>query len=189
MKRLWIQQYQRLTSLQIIGIVLLFIGIIILIGIGIATIFETSTSALIDDESTLVAIAFLFIMLAIALIYPDMLKSPDNSSYSVMRIAVFMIVSLFSFLVAKIGWNCKSMADFQVHSGWAAIISATLGSKAIQSLGENNVFGKKPPVVPSSTNAYFSTNGPPPNPPVHNAASISHKPPPNAPTNISFNNQ
>jgi hypothetical protein len=76
--------------LQMVGIVLLLTGIFTLIGVGIYDFFASKPHA----DNGLAAAGFFSIMISMALLYPDMLKGPDNSTSS-MRVAVFMIVSVF----------------------------------------------------------------------------------------------
>src|SRR5664279_4796959 len=72
MKRQWIQKHQRLTRFQIIGLALMSAGLIIFAGIAIASlnIFPLKTTPI--DESKLVAIAILFIMVGFAFSYPEL---------------------------------------------------------------------------------------------------------------------
>jgi len=95
-----------------------------------------------NDASTIQSVGFLFIMIGIALRFPEMLMSEPKGGLSTMRVAIFMVVSVFIFLCTKIGWYCKSFAEFKMDSTWGYIIGAALGSKAVQSLGENKAFTK-----------------------------------------------
>lgn len=188
MKRQWIQKHQRLTRFQIIGLSLISIGLIIFAGIAIASlnIFPLKTTPI--DESKLVAIAILFIMIGFAFTYPELLMGPDKTTYSVMRTAVFFIICLFTFLIAKIGWNATSLADFQINAGWAAIITAALGSKAVQSLGENRAAADEKAsvsvTIPGGKNNMFSASATMTDTLIHNPAQISQTPPTAPPPHI-----
>jgi len=54
-----------------------------------------------------------------------------------------MIVSVFVFLCVKQFWQLDNVSDFKLDSTWGYVITAALGSKAVQSIGENIAF-KKP---------------------------------------------
>ena len=188
MKRQWIQKHQRLTRFQIIGLALMSIGLIIFAGIAIASlnIFPLKTTAI--DESKLVAISLLFIMVGFAFSYPELLMGPDKTSYSVMRTVVFFIVCLFVFLIAKIGWNATSLADFQINAGWAAIITAALGSKAVQTFGEAKAAATENTnvsvTIPGGKNNMFSASATMSDTLIHNPAQISQTPPTTPPPHI-----
>ena len=188
MKRQWIQKHQRLTRFQIIGLALMATGLIIFAGIAIASlnIFPLKTTAI--DESKLVAIAILFIMVGFAFSYPELLMGPDKTSYSVMRTAVFFIVCLFVFLIAKIGWNATSLADFQINAGWAAIITAALGSKAVQTFGEAKAATTENTnvsvTIPGGKNNMFNASATLSDTLIHNPAQISQTPPTTPPPHI-----
>ncbi len=156
MDRRVISQNQKLTILQIVGLVMLLLGVLSLIGIGIYVLTEKPDSS---AESTIAAVSFFLIMMGIAFVYPDMLKSPHNSGTSAMRVVVFMIVSVFVILVVKIYWGCKA-GEFKLDGNWAALIGAALGSKALQSLGENRAFTKNGPPLKQNpaANPLFKNN-------------------------------
>jgi hypothetical protein len=96
-------------------------------------------------------------MMGIVLLFPDMLKDGDKS-LSTMRVAVFMIVSVFSILCIKSFWDAGIQ---KLDGSWAAVIIAALGGKAIQSLGENNVFGSAGNQNPLTENPLFNGQAPP----------------------------
>jgi hypothetical protein len=183
MKRLVIQQPEKMTLLQIIGLALILFGVLSLVAIAFQSLNDKSVS-----DNTFAAVAFFLIMIGFSLTFPGMLKSSTNK-YSTMRIVVFMIVSLFVFLCVKIGWNCTELKDFKIDSTWGIILSAALGGKVVQSLGENNVFSRNQgtSLPANSSGGPGSTGQPGPNPspgppgsadiPVHDQTTISAKPP------------
>jgi len=137
MKRRFLLQSQRLTILQIIGASILILGVVALIGIVMYDFTEPKSS----NENNVAAVGVFLIMMGIALLFPDMLKGNDKETTSAMRVAVFMVVSIFSILAVKVFWGCKP-EEFSLNPNWAWLVGAALGSKAVQSLGENGVFGR-----------------------------------------------
>lgn len=87
------------------------------------------------DMGTLAAVLFFFVMLGIALVYPDMLKERSGATSS-MRVCVFMVVSAFTITVIKTGWNIIDPAKFAVDNSWVYIIGIALGAKTVQYYGE-----------------------------------------------------
>lgn len=114
---------------------MVMLGVLTLLIIAIAAFLSESPDG---KMSSLIAIGFFFIMLGLAFFYPDMLRSETKDTISTMRVVVYMIVSVFVFLSVKIGWSAEGFRDFVLDRTWAWILAITLGSKAIQSLGENN---------------------------------------------------
>ncbi len=150
-----------LTLLQCIGVFFLVAGCAVL-----ATLLFKQAD---DNASTFAAMGFLSIMLSIVFIFPNTLTGGKNDTTSTMRIAVFMVVGVFVFLCVKSFWKLTSLKDFALNGTWGVIIAAAFGGKAIQSLGENNVFSKPssstPPPIPgpkSGPPVVSSTMGPPP---------------------------
>jgi hypothetical protein len=184
MKRLFIQQRDRMTHLQIIGVVLILSGLLALIIIVFRSLEDKSGS-----DNTFAAVAFFFIMIGFSLTFPALLMSNTKGGYSTLRIAVFMIVCVFVFLCVKIGWNCTDLKDFKLDSTWGVILTAALGSKAIQSWGENQVFSRNQGMgitgdsagnpVNSGKPLANSSPGPPgsSSTPIHDQGTLSNKPP------------
>jgi uncharacterized membrane protein len=123
--------------LQIAGIILLLAGIVILI---IVALYDFAAPKPRSDDSSLAATGFFAILLGIAMLYPDMLKGPDNST-SAMRVAVFMVVSVFVILTIKVFWSCDAIERFKLDHIWAYVLGIALGGKVVQSAWENNIFG------------------------------------------------
>lgn len=182
MERLLIDQDKKITIFQIIGAILLLLGIVALLIIGISSYFEGKE----DNDGTFVAIGFFFIMMGIALLFPGMLRSDSKGGLSTMRIAVFMVVSVFVFLCIKIGWSCQSFSNFKLDSTWGYIIAAALGSKAVQSLGENNIFGKSTnnPNSSQQNTLFNNSSSPSEGAPFHDPSKINPNPPSYRPVNI-----
>jgi O-antigen/teichoic acid export membrane protein len=130
-----------------IGISLLLIGILFFVILAVH-IFRHHYMHLNNDntdqlDASLAALGFLSIMLSLTFIFPELLKGGPNENMSTMRVAVYMIICVFVFLIVKIGWACTSFEGFQISAGWVSIIVAALGGKAIQSVAENNVYAKR----------------------------------------------
>jgi hypothetical protein len=120
-------------------------------------------------------------MISMALLFPDMLKGADKSTTSTMRVAVFMIVSVFVVLCVKVYWSCDAIEKFRLDRTWAYVLGVALGSKAVQSFGENNALGNignkiSPPS--SKKNPLFNSNGQTADP-LHHSNTITA--PPNQP--------
>lgn len=183
--RLLIQHNQRLTSFQIFGASLLVIGVADLLFVSIYSF--ASARDLVNGDMP--AVGFLLIMLGICLLFPDMLRSDPKSSVSTMRVAIFMIVIVFVFLTVKIAWSCKNMNEFNVDTTWGYILLAALGSKAVQSLGENWAMKNKPGTGMANPTGYIGNNKPnrSPGPPVtnnnppNNNPNSAMQPPPSGP--------
>lgn len=125
------------TVLQMVGIVVLCIGVMIFIGICFASFLGRDIS----KENYVAAFAFFMIMLSMAFIFPNMLKGGKNDTTSTMRVSVYMIISVFVFLCVKYGWGVNSFGEMQLDDNWTYIIIAALGGKAAQSFSENRSSG------------------------------------------------
>jgi hypothetical protein len=136
-KRLIDYEETRVPVFQLFGYTLILIGVLYLV-YKIVFPIKLGNSPINGDK---MAMTFFIIMLGISFAFPSMLKD-QNKGLSTMRIAVFMIINVFVILCIKIGWNCGSLKEFVIDKTWGYIIGAALGSKAIQSLGENNILGK-----------------------------------------------
>jgi hypothetical protein len=140
--RPFMQQDKRMSILQIIGAFVFLSGLGLLVFIGLYEFNKdaAATSEVVKDQvSSLAATAFFLVMMGIALLFPDMLKAVKNDGTSAMRVAVFMVVSVFVILCVKIYWQA-SFDNFKLDNAWAGLIAGALGSKALQSLGENKAF-------------------------------------------------
>lgn len=184
MKRYIIRQRDKLSILQITGVVLLFLGILGLLFIAIYS-FAGGKAA----DGSLAAVSFFLIMIGFSLVFPDLLRSKVKDGYSTMRVATFMIVSVFVFLCVKIAWGCGELKDFKVDTTWGYILLAALGSKAVQSLGESRASGKSAgplagTVKGGMTGEKPDRRNPSPGPPastvtalVHDQGTLANKPP------------
>jgi hypothetical protein len=191
--RKFINQAERLSVSQIFGAVLLFLGVSTLLILGMIQWAAQRPNE--TDISSLMAIGFFLIMLGIAFFFPDMLKS--NNVTSTMRVAIYMIISVFVFLCVKIGWNCSSFEKFELNSNWTYLIGIALGSKAVQSFSENrlganlNTNGLAP--GPLRNTGPSPGQGPSPLPnafvPLHDSSTIGNPPPAGPPAFITQNKQ
>jgi multisubunit Na+/H+ antiporter MnhB subunit len=93
------------------------------------------------------AIALVLLLVALPLLYPTMLR--EGRAVSTMRAIVYLVVGLFAVLTIRVGWGASTIADIKIDPWWATIISAAIGGKAVQSLGEANVpAGAERPTTP-----------------------------------------
>jgi hypothetical protein len=181
-KRKLINQPSPLSFSQIFGAFLLAIGTLTLLIMVVIQWFSTQPGE--KDNSALIAMGFFLIMLGIAFFFPDMLKSGKNDITSTMRVATYMIVSVFVFLVVKVGWNCTSMNNFTLDKTWAYLVGIALGSKALQSFSENGIFNSKDAGVASQPiNTPLAASGDL-SVPLHPQTNINTPPPNNAPNYI-----
>jgi len=115
-----------------IGRTLMIVGVIAL---AAAMIIGFVPSVREYDHGALPAVGFFFILLGMALLFPDMLQD-DTKSVSTMRVVVFMLVSVFVIVAIKIGWQAPNFDDFKIDRTWVYILGLTLGSKVFQSFSE-----------------------------------------------------
>jgi len=177
--RPFIRQGSKMSILQIIGAILLLLGLGLLIFIGFDDFFNTPLPANVltakEQAGSLAATSFFLVMMGMALLFPEMLKGADDGTSS-MRVAVFMVVSVFAILSVKIYWHCGS-GDFKLDNAWAGVVAAALGSKALQSLGENKAFSRNgAPPEPSADNPFFSGQAPAPDLPLHDSNLLQQAP-------------
>lgn len=83
------------------------------------------------------ACAMVLLMVGLTLVKPSLIMSKDDpDQLSAMRIAVLLIVGVFTLLTVKGSWNCASPAALTLDHGWAWVVIAALGGKAAQSFSE-----------------------------------------------------
>lgn len=87
------------------------------------------------DAGALPAISFLFLMLSIAFLFPDMLED-SSKMLSTMRVIVYMVVCVFVFIAIKLGWGASNFDDFHIDRTWVYILGLAFGSKVFQSFSE-----------------------------------------------------
>ncbi|BAU55660.1 hypothetical protein [Mucilaginibacter gotjawali] len=172
-----LHQQQDFSIGQIFGAVIVALGIITILGCGIYEIWENGCA---DQKavSSVMSIGFLLAMLGMAFFFPDLLKSKRDGTTSSMRMAVFMIVAVFVFLVVKISWTCPSLKDFQLDSTWAYVIAAALGAKTVQSFSENRN------ITSTSSNIATTNNDSNKDIPLHDLTTIDAPPPTTIPAHI-----
>lgn len=84
------------------------------------------------------ACAMVLLLVGLTLVRPSLVLSKDDSQQvSAMRIAVLMIVGVFTLLTVKTGWNCATLGELKLDQSWAWIVIAALGGKAAQSFSES----------------------------------------------------
>ncbi len=132
----------KLTILQIIGIILIFLGIVF---VGIASIYYNKE---IGNMGSMAAFGFFQLMLGMTFFFPDLLKGGENQISS-MRVVIYMVVSVFVIITVKIGWGIKDLKNFDIPDSWVYILGIALGGKTIQSFSENLNKSKKPGKSPN----------------------------------------
>jgi len=84
------------------------------------------------------ACAMVMLMVGLTLVKPSLVLSKDDSQQvSAMRIAVLLVVGVFTLLTVKSGWSCTSLEQLKLDSSWAWVVIAALGGKAAQSFSES----------------------------------------------------
>lgn len=121
----------KVSYMQIIGFVLIAIGIIYM------TIYRAFSHT---SSSEGMAISFFIIMLGMAFAFPSLLKG-RGKEVSTMRIVVFMMVNVICLLLIKIGWDpqIKSLSDIGLDQYWMGVIAFVFGAKAAQSYFESKM--------------------------------------------------
>jgi len=127
-RKLMVQEGHRVSWLQLLGFMLMLVSIFYLL----ANLFFFSVTA--DD----MAVNFFIIILGFSFSFPDMLKD-ENKEISTMRMAVFMVVSVITMLLLKIGWNSKSLKEIGLDQFWMGVIAFVFGAKAIQYFFESRL--------------------------------------------------
>ena len=114
-----------------------------MLSLGAAGLVATPVCALSGRvvDGSVPACALVLSMFGFALRFPTLLQdgstTPDGvPNVSTMRVAVLMIVSAFTLVVAKLGWASPSLAELKIDSSWAWVLAAALGGKATQSFAE-----------------------------------------------------
>jgi len=127
-----------LTVIQMIGFVILVVGVI---GVIVASFrpFES------DIEASMIAGSFFVTMLGLAFAFPSLLEG--NEGLSTMRITVFMMTDVICMLLLKIGWSdsVDSLEDIGLDATWMGVIAFVFGAKATQSFFESRFGSDKAP--------------------------------------------
>ena len=116
------------TNQERLGALLVLAGLVGLV----LTIFDIVPS----EPGAAAAVSMFLVMLGLVFTFPSMLTD-DTGLTSTMRVAVFMIVSLFVVLTIKAGWGATSLEELVLPSSWSWVLAAALGGKAAQSFAEN----------------------------------------------------
>jgi hypothetical protein len=120
------------------GSLLLFLGAGGLIASGLPRLFNDGR----PTDGSLPACALLLTLLGFAARFPGVLQdgttnAAGEGNVSAMRVAVLMIVCVFSLVTVKAGWSTATLADLKIDPSWAWVLAAALGGKAAQSFAEN----------------------------------------------------
>ena len=115
-------------------------GIFLLIA-GVTTMVITGVLALPWSGGAMAA-AFFAVIIGLILRFPTLIQDGTNdqkseNNASTMRIAVILIISVFSILLIKTGWSAQTIADLKIDSTWIGILGVVLGGKVFQSFAEN----------------------------------------------------
>jgi Ca2+/Na+ antiporter len=172
-----LHQQQPFSIGQIFGAIVVALGIITILGCGIYEIYKDGCANQ-KAVSSVMSIGFLITMLGMAFFFPDLLKSKLDGTTSTLRIAVFMVVAVFVFLVVKIGWTCPSLKEFQLDSTWAYVLAVALGAKTVQSFSENRN------IIRNSSGDLASGNDGSQDVPLHDLTTIDAPPPSTIPAHI-----
>lgn len=127
----------KISILQIIGFILMLIGIGSLI---ISVFCETN-----NKTPSIIAVSFFITMIGFSLAFPSLLEG--NEGLSTMRIIVFMVTNVICMLLLKIGWgnNVSSLLDIKLDQYWMGVIAFVFGAKATQSFFESKMAANKTP--------------------------------------------
>ena len=125
----FIAKFKRQTAPQIMGFILMWVGIACLLG---HLYWVTMTP-------NKIAINFFVIMLGLSLAFPSLLEGKEG--LSTMRVVVFMMTNVICMLLLKIGWagGIKSLDDIKLDQYWVGVIAFTFGAKATQPFFESNM--------------------------------------------------
>jgi hypothetical protein len=111
----------------------------LLVGLGAAALVWAGVQWQLTGDvrgGGLAASGLFLVILGFVFLFPTMLTD-DTGATSTMRVAVFMVVSLFVVLTTKAGWAATSLADLKLQDSWVWVLGAALGGKAFQSFAEN----------------------------------------------------
>lgn len=131
---------EKSSYLRIFGFVLIIMGVIYMASFLLPSpLNNEKLGVTLDDFPNAVgmAISFFFVMLGAAFCFPSLLEG--NDGLSTMRIVVFMMVNVICFLLIKIGWDAKSLADIGLNEYWMGVIAFIFGAKATQSYFESRL--------------------------------------------------
>jgi hypothetical protein len=120
------------------GSLLLFLGAGGLVASGMSRLFDGWR----PTDGALPACALLLTLLGFAARFPAVLQdgttnATGEGNVSAMRVAVLMIVSVFTLVTVKAGWSVETLTDLKIDPSWAWVLAAALGGKAAQSFAEN----------------------------------------------------
>jgi hypothetical protein len=120
------------------GSLLLFLGAGGLVASGLSRLFDGRR----PTDGALPACALVLTLLGFAARFPAVLQdgttnATGEGNVSAMRVAVLMIVSVFSLVTVKAGWSAETLTDLKIDPSWGWVLAAALGGKAAQSFAEN----------------------------------------------------
>jgi len=120
----------KVSILQIIGFVLLVIGVVSLVVCSFCKL---------EQISTVISISFFITMLGFSFAFPSLLEG--NDGLSTLRIVVFMVTNVVCMLLLRIGWSqgIQSLKNIGLDQYWVALIAFVFGAKATQSFFESRM--------------------------------------------------
>ena len=92
------------------------------------------------DRGAIPAVSFLFVMIGMCFYFPSMLQEAKGE-ISTMRVIVFSVVMVFTFIYIKLGWNAGSFEEFKIDPTWIYILGLAFGSKVFQKFAEDDQGG------------------------------------------------
>lgn len=127
------------SVLQLIGFILMLLGIVLLIFFSFIPVNDGSI------VPSVIAVAFLITMLGVSFAFPSLLEG--NEGLSTMRIVVFMVTNVICMLLLKIGWakGITSLEGIGLNQYWMGVIAFVFGAKATQSFFESRMAVPKEP--------------------------------------------
>jgi hypothetical protein len=115
---------------EITGLVLIALGVI---GLSAAALVRMIAGFVVPGD--LPAVSMFLLLIGLVFWFPDLVKDGGGGNSS-MRVAVLMVVSLFTILTLKAGWTVASIAELKIDSSWAWVLGVAFGAKMAQSFAE-----------------------------------------------------
>jgi hypothetical protein len=113
-----------------IGFGLIVVGVI---GLSAAALLRVFWGSVVPGD--LPAVSMFFLLIGLMFWFPDLIKDGGGGNSSI-RVAVLMVVSLFTILTLKAGWTVADIAELKIDSSWAWVLGVAFGAKMGQSFAE-----------------------------------------------------
>lgn len=125
------------------GSVLMAVGILGFVFAGAWRMWQGESA-----PGELPAIALVLIFVGLVANHPKLLRD-DTAAVSSMRVVMFGLFCVFAVLTVKAGWNAQDIGGLNIGAGWAALLGAAMGGKAVQSFSEPTKPKDEPPPPPT----------------------------------------